>query len=107
MTNGSASNTGPKARTEADVEQAGPVVSLAGLQSLAKLRARIRKAAGEFERLRRENTALAERIRELETRPLLDLDGTVMAFDEDPDELREKVDTFIATIDSYLARESG
>lgn len=107
MTNGSASDTGHKTRPAADSVKASPVVSLAGLQSLAKLRDRIRKAAGELERLRRENMALAERIRELETRPLVDLDGTVLAFDEDPDELREKVDDFIATIDSYLARESG
>ena len=49
---------------------------------------------------------LAERIEQLETRPDIDLDGTVFAFDADPDVLREKVEGFIKTIDAYLAREN-
>ncbi len=75
-------------------------------QSLERLRDRIKTAAHELERLHKENAALAERIRALEARPAVDLDGTVLAFDEDPDALREKVAGFIEAIDTYLARES-
>ena len=71
-----------------------------------RLRDRIKKAARELERLRTENAALTERIRQLETSPVVDLEGTVLAFDEDPDILREKVESFITAIDAYLARET-
>ena len=36
----------------------------------------------------------------------VDLDGTVLAFEADPDVLREKVEGFIKTIDTYLAKEN-
>ena len=73
---------------------------------LERLRDRVKKAARELERLRTENAALTERIRRLETSPTVDLEGTVLAFDEDPEMLREKVEGFITTIDAYLARET-
>ena len=60
----------------------------------------------ELDRLHKENAALAERIRHLETRPDIDLDGTVLAFEADPDVLRKKVEGFIKTIDTYLAKEN-
>ncbi len=75
-------------------------------QSLERLRDRVKKAAHELERLRKENAALTERIRRLETSPAVDLDGTVLAFDEDPVVLREKVEGFITAIDAYLTKES-
>ena len=80
-------------------------VPLKSPQSLERLRDRVKKAARELERLRAENAALTERIRQLETSPAVDLEGTVLAFDEDPDILREKVEGFIKTIDEYLTRE--
>lgn len=81
-------------------------IPLKGPQSLERLRDRVKKAARELERLRTENAALTERLRRLESRPAVDLDGTVLAFDEDPDVLREKVEGFIQAIDTYLAKES-
>ena len=48
-----------------------------------------------------------ERIGQLETRPPVDLDGAVLALDEDPALLREKIEGFIKAIDAYLARESS
>jgi hypothetical protein len=81
-------------------------ILLKGPQSLERLRDRVKKAAHELERLRTENAALTERIRRLESRPAVDLDGTVLAFDEDPDVLREKVEGFIQAIDTYLAKET-
>ncbi len=79
-------------------------VHLKSPQSLERLRDRVREAARELERLRKENTALATRIRELEARPAVDAEGTLLIFDEDPDVLREKVEGFIEALDKYLAR---
>ena len=80
-------------------------VPLKNPQSLERLRDRVKQAAHELDRLRQENAALAQRIQQLETRPAADFDGTVLAFDTDPDALREKVKGFIKTIDTYLAKE--
>ncbi len=86
-------------------KRSGPV-HLKNSQSLERLRERVKQAVHELDRLRKENTALAERIRQLETRPDVDLDGTVFAFEADSDVLREKVEGFIKTIDTYLAKEN-
>ena len=86
-------------------KQSGPV-HLKSSPSLERLRERVKEAVHELDRLRKENAALAERIRQLETRPDVDLDGTVLAFEADPDVLREKVEGFIKTIDTYLAKEN-
>lgn len=84
-----------------------PVVMLHGMESLQRLRDRIINTLQELERLRTSNAELAERIRELEERPHVDLDGTVLAFDEDPQQLREKVEGFIRAIDTYIAKDTG
>ena len=96
----------PTTNDSNDKPKRRPPVSLKNPQSLERLRDRVKKAARELERLRQENAALAERIRLLEARPAVDLEGTVLAFDEDPDLLREKVEGFIQAIDTYLAKES-
>lgn len=83
----------------------GPV-PLKSPQSLERLRERVKQAAHELERLRKENAALATRLQRLETHADVDFDGTVLAFDTDPEDLREKVEGFIKTIDAYLAREN-
>lgn len=80
-------------------------VSLKSPQSLERLRDRVQAAVHELDRLRKENAALTERIEDLEARPALDVDGTLLAFDENPDTLREKVEGFIHAIDQYLAKE--
>ncbi len=96
----------PASDDDADTPKQGGTVSLKNPQSLERLRDRVKKAARELERLRTDNAALTERIRRLETSPTVDLEGTVLAFDEDPDILREKVEGLITTIDAYLARET-
>ena len=96
----------PTATDSDDKPRRRPPVSLKNPQSLERLRDRVKKAARELERLRLENAALAERIRHLEARPAVDLEGTVLAFDEDPDLLREKIEGFIQAIDTYLAKET-
>lgn len=82
-------------------------VPLKSPQSLERLRDRVQAAVHELDRLRKENAALTERIEHLETRPTLDVDGTLLAFDEHPDALREKVEGFISAIDQYLAKETS
>ena len=72
-------------------------------RSLERLRDRVQEAADELERLREENAALRERIEALETRPPVDPDATMLTFDEDPEALRRKVESFIDAIDAYLA----
>ncbi len=96
----------PASDDGAETPKQSGTVSLKSPQSLERLRDRVKKAARELERLRTENAALTERIRRLETSPTVDLEGTVLAFDEDPEILREKVEGFITTIDAYLARET-
>ncbi len=96
----------PASDDGADTPKQRSTVSLKSPQSLERLRDHVKKAARELERLRRENAALSERIRRLETSPAVDLDGTVLAFDEDPDVLREKVEGFLTAIDTYLTRET-
>lgn len=93
-----------KGSGESSKQRSSPVY-LKNVQSLERLRERVKKAARELERLRKENSALAERIRQLETRPAVDLDSTLLMFDEDPEVLREKVEGFIRSIDAYLANE--
>ena len=81
--------------------------SLKSPQSLERLRDRVQAVVHELDRLRKENTELTERIEHLETRPALDVDGTLLTFDESPDALREKVEGFINAIDQYLAKETS
>ena len=76
--------------------------SLRGSESLRRLRNRVTKAAAELERLRHENAALQARVLELEELAGKDTDGTVVAIDEDPERVREKVNEYIEIIDEYL-----
>lgn len=71
--------------------------------SLDKLREQVAKAVEEIDRLRDENEALKAQVQELETRPAVELDGTVLTFSEDPAVLRRKIEGFVNAIDQYLA----
>ena len=82
----------------------GPV-HLKGLRSLERLRDRVEMTARELERLRQENAALVERLRALEARTPDGPRGTTVAFDEPPEVLRRKVQTFIDAIDRYVEGE--
>jgi len=96
-----------EARAEAKhVERAAKNhISLKSLTSLERLRDRVETAAHELKRLREENEALSERIRELESRPHVDPQGTFLSLDHDPELLRRKISGFIETIDRYLEKE--
>ena len=88
---------------EAEEEREFPALeSLRGGDSLRRLQSRVRKAAAELERLRRENAALQARVHELEEQADPDAESTVIAVDADPEDVREKVNEFIEIIDDYL-----
>lgn len=86
---------------DADSDQA----VLRGISSLERLRDRVETAAHEMKRLREENANLSERIKELERRPAVDPKGTFLSLEQDPEQLKRKINTFIEAIDSYLERE--
>lgn len=99
---------GPAAGFSEEVDDEGDdleTVALRGISSLERLRDRIDTAAMELRRLRDENRALAERIRELEARPEVDPGETVLTFDRDPEVLKRKIAGFIDALDAYLDRE--
>jgi hypothetical protein len=79
-------------------------VPLRNSASLERLRDRIELATHELRRLREENTALAERIRDLEGRPV-EHQETPLQIDHDPEILRLKIDGFIEAIDRYLGKD--
>lgn len=79
------------------------------LQSLERLRERVEAAATELERLRAENATLAARVRELAALEPAgsDADALRLAFDEEPEALRAKVEGFIVAIDRLLAETAA
>ena len=94
---------GESARTAHDVdEQTG----LGSMASLERLRDRVEVAAREMKRLREENRALADRVKELESRPAVEPHGTFLSLDHDPELLKRKISGFIEAIDEYLEKES-
>lgn len=105
MSNGSGQNPATTS-TDGDKPERSETVHLQNPQSLERLRERVKQAVHELDRLRQENAALAQRLQQLEARPDVDFDGTVITVDADPEALREKVEGFIKTIDAYLAREN-
>lgn len=74
-----------------------------GTRSLERLKDRIQLAARELKRLRDENAALAQQVESLQQRASGSAEGIHVVFTEDPAQLREKIETFIETIDQYLA----
>lgn len=81
------------------------VVRLKRPESLRRLRERVEAAVRELERLRRENEALVEKVRALEQRPDVDPERAFISFDQQPEQLRTQVESFVEAIDRYLAKE--
>lgn len=67
-----------------------------------QLRAQVQRAVTTIQRLRAENRQLRERVEELEVRPDVPADKTVLALDDDPEGLRKQITEFIEAIDLYL-----
>lgn len=74
------------------------------LRAFDRLRDRVEKATREIERLRGENAELNARVRELAELEAAggDADAVGIAFDEDPEALRAKIEGFIGAIDRLL-----
>lgn len=62
----------------------------------------VQAAVDTIEDLRAENERLRRRIAELEAEPEYPDDETVLALDDHPAEVRERITQFINTIDTYL-----
>ncbi len=74
--------------------------NLANLQAFVDLRDRVNKAIKEIERLRKENGTLSKKVKELEAGG--GGNGFSLGDGEAPEELRAKIEGFIATIDTML-----
>lgn len=83
-------------------EAAPKNVGLKGTRALRKLRDRVEHAANELMRLREENSALQQRIEELEAMPASEGGEGLLLLDTDPETLKRKVEGFIQSIDNYL-----
>lgn len=67
---------------------------------LKMLRKRVRYLVQEVRRLRRENASMSARLEELEQR--VAHEGTLLMLEDDPDALREQINTYIRAIDEEL-----
>lgn len=67
-----------------------------------RLAHRVKQAVSTIEDLRAENERLRRRVEELEAQPDYPEDETILALDDDPDKVRERITQFINTIDTYL-----
>lgn len=67
-----------------------------------RLRGQVQRAVTTIKRLRAENERLQQRVEELKVRPDVPADKTVLALDDDPDVLRDRITEFIEAIDTYL-----
>ncbi len=78
-------------------------VDEATTEALDRLRAGIEAAVNEVNELRRKNEALEERVHDLQQRPEVSSDATVLMLDDGPEEVRQRIEQLIKTIDSRLA----
>lgn len=69
---------------------------------MQRLARRVKEAVTTIDGLRAENERLRRRVEELEAQPDYPEDETVLALDDDPDAVRERITQFINTIDAYL-----
>lgn len=97
--------SGAQSGTSRQSRSAQEHVSLKAIGSLERLRDRVETAAHELKRLREENQALSERVKELESRPEVESQGTFLSLEHDPELLRLKINGFIEAIDRYLENE--
>jgi len=94
----------PEAVVTAPDDDARPLKALpeASRPSVRRLYERVEQSVETIQRLRAENERLRERVEELEERPSFPDDKTVVALDDDPDSLRDRITEFIDVIDAYL-----
>lgn len=79
---------------------------LKGTRALEGLRDRIDLAVKELHRLREENTALRRELDAVQRGRDEGVDGTQVVFTESPDELRQKLEDYIALVNELIEAES-
>ena len=80
---------------------------LKGTRALERLRDRVNLAVKELHRLRGENHALHKEIEALKREGSVAGEGAGVQFNESADELREKLEHYIETIDELIRREES
>jgi len=98
-----------KPRRSRRPHRSGPV-HLRSLEALEQLRDRVAETARELAQLRTEQLRLREQLAALaQAVPNLPPagTGTRVVFPEDPETLRQKVQTFIEAVDHYLSQDLG
>lgn len=75
-------------------------------EAVKRLHTQVARAVTAIESLKEENRRLRERVEELEQRPDVSDDETVVTFPSDPDSLRETITHFIDAIDGYLQEDA-
>lgn len=93
---------GSSAPDETDEEDDLSPLPPAHQDVVRRLRAKVERATALLERLQDENERLRKRVQKLEKRPDVPGDKTVLALDDDPEALRDRISTFIEAIDTYL-----
>lgn len=71
-------------------------------ETVQHLRRRIEQAVATIRRLRAENEQLRRRVDELEAQPTFPDDETVFALDDEPEDVKQRITSFIDAIDAYL-----
>lgn len=74
--------------------------------AVRRLHAQVERAATALERLQRENERLRRRLAALEQRPALQPDTTTLVLDDEPQDLRARLSSFIDTIDAFLSDDA-
>ncbi len=77
-------------------------IVLRGSASLRQLRDRVQAVVLELGRLREENQKLAKQVAELKSGPRRSSGKTNVTFEENREQLLNRVNSFIKTIDHYL-----
>lgn len=78
-------------------------IVLRGSVSLRQLRDRVQAVVKELNHLRERNQQLAQQISDLESAPSQSSKTTHLTIEENKEQLLEKVNSFIKTIDHYLS----
>jgi hypothetical protein len=75
--------------------------------TVERLRRMVEAAVHTIGALRDENQRLEAKVRQLEKRPAVPDDATVVTLDDSPEALRKQIKGFIALIDQYLDAGDG
>ena len=96
----------PSSLEEADGEDDLSALPPVHQDVVRRLRAKVERAATLLDQLQTENERLRQRVEELEQQPSVPDDKTVLALEDDPERLQDRISAFIEAIDTYLEDRS-